>query len=151
MTFLHMLRALPLASLLLILCFLWPAAASTIIDGGAIFTAWQSYLIQLIAGVVTLLGGWVVNLLRVRIGLDIEARHRDALQTALTNAAGLAINRLGGAASGIRVDVRNAALAEAVTYVLKGTPDALRYFGLTEDRLRLMVAAKVGAVAPPAG
>ncbi len=53
-----------------------------------------------------------------------------------------------GLAGGIRLDVKNAAIAEAVTYVLKGAPDALKYFGLGPERLREMIVAKAGAAIP---
>jgi hypothetical protein len=144
-----MTRTLLLAALIALVFATAPALASTVIDGGSIFGAWRPYIVEIVGIAIAAVVGWIVNLVRTRLGLEIEARHREALQTALTNAAGLAINQLGGAAGGLRVDVRSAALAEAVTYVLKGAPDALRYFGLTEDRLRDMIAAKVGVSMQP--
>ena len=123
-----------------------PAFAQATLDGASIFGAWKPYITEILAGLVAVIAGWVLKLVRDKLGLDIDARHREVLQTALTNAAGLVVNSLGGAASAVRLDVRSPALAEAVTYVLKGAPDALAHFGLSAERVREMVMAKAGLV-----
>lgn len=76
-----------------------------------------------------------------KLGLDMDAHHRDALQTALTNAAGVALNRLGNDLKGKVVDVRNPAVLAAVDSVLKSAPDAIAYFGL--DRVPGEIAEKI--------
>lgn len=145
-----MFRSLFAAALIALVCFAAPAfAQATVVDGGSIFGAWKPYITEVVSGAIALLVGWVVNTARQRFNLDIEAHHREALQTALANAAGLAINQLDGVAGGVKFDVKNAAIAEAVAYVMKGAPDALRYFGLKPDRLREMIVAKAGAALPP--
>jgi hypothetical protein len=140
-------RALLLAPFLLVMVLAAPASAQ-VIDGASIFGVWKPYIVEIVTGAIAALVGWVINLARQRFNLDIEARHRDALQTTLSNAAGLLINQLDGVAGGIKLDVKNAAIAEAVTYVLKGAPDALKYFGLGPERLREMIVAKAGATIP---
>lgn len=145
-----MFRSLFAAALIALVCTAAPAfAQATVIDGGSIFGAWKPYITEVVAGAIALLVGWVVNTARQRFNLDIEARHRDALQTALTNAAGLALGQLDGAAGRIRLEIGNAAVAEAVTYVMKGAPDALKYFGLGPDRLHEMIVAKAGTSITP--
>jgi hypothetical protein len=67
-----------------------------------------------------------------KIGLDMDALHRQALQTALTNAAGQALNRLGNELKGKVIEVNNPAVANAVNSVIKAAPDAVRYFRLEE-------------------
>jgi hypothetical protein len=139
--------AVPVLAVLLVL--VTPAAAqSTVIDAGSIFGAWKPYIVEILASVIALLAGWVFNLLRVRFGLDIDARHRETLETTLTNAVGVVLNQLEAYGGSAKLDVKNAILAEAVTYVLKGAPDALRHFGLTEDRIREKIVAKAGALVP---
>lgn len=136
--------------------FAWPAVAQvatdTRIDGGSIFGAWRPYIVETVSILIAALVGWVVNLIRRRTGLEIEAKHRDALQTALTNAAGLVIAKAGDLASALQLDTRNAALNEGIAYVLKSAPDALAFFGITRESLKEKLEAKLGlAVVPPAG
>lgn len=140
----HVLAAIATACLLAAT----PALAqTTTIDGASIFGAWRPYITEIVGMIITAGLGWLFVVIKSKLGLDIEARHREALQTALTNAAGLVIAKAGSAADAIKIDVKNPAIAEAVTYVLKGAPDALAYFGLTPEKLREKVLAKVGVVA----
>jgi hypothetical protein len=139
-----MFRSSLLAALVALAFATAPALAASVIDGGSIFGSWRPYIVEIVGIAIATVVGWIVNLLRIRFGLEIEARHREALQTALTNAAGLVIGKGENLAGKLQVTVRNDAIAEAVSYVLKGAPDALAYFGLTPDRVRQMVEAKVG-------
>lgn len=72
-----------------------------------------------------------------KLGLDVEARHRDALQSALTNAAMLALARAGGRSA--------PATQVAVDYVKRNVPDAVRKFGLDDGRIAELVAPKLEA------
>lgn len=71
-----------------------------------------------------------------KLGLDIEAQHRDALQSALTNAALIALAR----------GSRNGATAAAVNYVRKSVPDAVKQFGLDDARILELVKPRITAV-----
>lgn len=72
-------------------------------------------------------------------GIDIEATHRDALQTALHNAAQIAADKLlGGIVTGQTRsgnNVRDVAVDLAVDYVKKSVPDAIGKFKLDRSRL----------------
>lgn len=139
-----MFRSSLLAALAALVLATAPALAASVIDGGSIFGAWRPYIVEIVGIVIAGLVGWIVKLIRDKLNIDIEARHREALQTALTNAAGLVIGKGEHLAGRLKVDVKNDAVAEAVSYVLKGAPDALAYFGVTPDRVRQMIEAKVG-------
>lgn len=139
-----MLRTLLPAALIALVLATAPALAATVIDGESIFGAWRPYIVEIVGILVAAVVGWIVKLIRDKIGLDIEARHREALQTALNNAAGLIIGKGENLAGKLKITVQNDAIAEAVSYVLKGAPDALAYFGVTPDRVRQMIEAKVG-------
>lgn len=81
-----------------------------------------------------------------KLGLDVEARHRDALQSALQSAAMLALARAG---------VKGAIPFEAVEYVRQSVPDAVHKFGLDDQKIielirPKVIAAEVGAVKPAA-
>lgn len=84
-----------------------------------------------------------------KLGLDIEAQHRDALQTSLTNAAGLLVERARKSVAGVTVDVRNASMAEAIRYVQESAPDAVKKFGLSSDAIAKKIAAKIPQIEGP--
>jgi hypothetical protein len=139
-----MTRTLLLAALIALVFAAAPALASTVIDGGSIFGSWRPYIVEIVGIAIAAVVGWIVKLLRDKLNIEIEARHREALQTAVTNAAGLVIGKGEHLASKLKITVQNDAIGEAVAYVLKGAPDALAYFGVTPDRVRQMIEAKVG-------
>lgn len=109
---------------------------------------WETYL-QIFAPVLSVLVGILVTAgipavfrWMNKLGLDVEARHRDALQSALQNAAMLALARAG---------VKGAIPFEAVEYVRQSVPDAVRKFGLDDQKIieliqPKVIAAEVGAV-----
>lgn len=141
-----MFRFLALAGAMLLALAAPAFAQTTTIEGASIFGALKPYLVELTGILVAGVLGYLATLVKKKFGLDIEAKHREALQTALTNAAGLLIARGDGLAAGVNFDVKNPLVAEAINYALKGAPDAMKYFGLTPERVRDMLAAKVGVV-----
>lgn len=73
-------------------------------------------------------------------GIDIEAQHRDALQSALNNAAQVAVDKmLGGIVTGaarqVGNNIQDAAVDMAVEYVQKSVPDAIGKFKLDRSRI----------------
>ena len=83
----------------------------------------------LIADAVYIIVGFLVTIAVARFqqwtGMQIEGRHREALQSALANAARLAV-------AGERIEIR-----EAIDYVARSVPDALAHFGAqSEGRIR---------------
>ena len=71
-----------------------------------------------IAAVMKLLKKW---------GLEMEANHRDALQSALQNAARIALSR----ATGGKI-----AMSAGIDYVKSSVPDAISSFDLSDDRIK---------------
>jgi len=84
----------------------------------------------LVPAMVTALVRWFQKL-----GLDIEAQHRDALQSALTNAALAALAR----------GSRNGAAGVAIDYVRKSVPDAVKKFSLDDGRILELVRPHITA------
>lgn len=111
-----------------------------------------SVITAVIAWVGTLAAAWLKKKLNLtdaeadKLGLEIDAKHREALQTALTNAAGLALNKLGNDLKGRTVDVRSEAVAGAIDTVFKSAPDAVAYFGLQNKPS--LIAEKIVAKLP---
>lgn len=85
----------------------------------------QALAEALVPVVVTIIVGYVAMLYKKVTGRQLEAFHRDAFQTALTNVAGgiLATYGTSGAVSEKAIDV-------AVARLRKSVPDALEAFGL---------------------
>lgn len=118
----------------------------TFVDLGPVVRAWTEALMAAIGSIVAAAIGWLVVIAKNKFNIDIEARHREALQTALTNGAGLLIEKAPDLAEGIRINVRNEKLAGGIEYVLRSAPDALKYFGLLDPSdiaEKLVAKAKV--------
>ncbi len=123
-----------------------PAFAQGEVAIQGLYEVLQPYLLALVSVLATAIVGWLAELLRRKFSLDIDAAHRDALQTALTNAAGLLIGKAGSSLRGRTLDLKSVALAEAVNYVLRAVPDAIRYFGITPEAVAEKLQAKLPQV-----
>lgn len=113
-----------------------PAAAfaqDTTVELGGWFEILRPYLTEIVSVLAAAAVGWVAMKAKQFLGLEIEARHRAALQSALANGANRGIAEIQKHASGATVDVRNAAIAEGLRYVEKSVPDALKFFGLRPE------------------
>lgn len=95
--------------------------------------ALDSFITAAAPGVVELIGlaltgiiGWAAAKARAKWGIDIEARHREALQSALLNGARLALDRqlTGKAATDLVLTFIRASVPDAIGN-LKATPDVL--------------------------
>ena len=110
----------------------------------------RPYLLEIAGAVV----GWLATWIKAKLGIDIEARHREALQAALTNAAGLAIAKAGDLTLAIRLPQGHDLVEDGLDYVRKAAPDAMKHFGLSPTEVREKLRAKIGVLAAgalPAG
>lgn len=123
-----------------------PAFARAELGAEGIYNVLQPYLLAIVSVIAAAIVGWLAELLRRKFNLDIDAAHRDALQTALTNGAGLLLGKAGGALADKKLDLKSAALAEAVNYVLQAVPDAIRHFGITPEAVAEKLQAKLPQV-----
>ena len=76
-------------------------------------------ILPIVATIVTAIIGWAAAQARARWGIEIEARQREALHSALMTGAQLALSRLGPQAS------QTALTAEAVKYAQGSVPGAI--------------------------
>jgi len=129
----------------LLTAFASPAFAATV-DLSGVWGDVMSYVASIVGVAISALVGWVFMLLKTKIGLSIDDSMRASLQAAATNAAGLVLNKLGNALPG-SVEISNPLIAEAVQYVLKAAPDAIKHFGLTPDALAEKIVAALPQVA----
>lgn len=125
-------------AVLLIIALLLPiaAAASTV---GHLFEAAKPGLLELCSVAITALIGWAVARARARWGIEIAARHREALHSALLTAARLALaNQLTG----------QAAVEMIVDYARQSVPDALASLNPTSGVLDDLARSKLAEAAP---
>jgi hypothetical protein len=108
-------RAWLFAFLFIILAM--PALAAEVVAPGIYDELVRPYLVELIGLLVAGVIAWAVQRFHALTGIQIEARRREALQSALTNAAVVALER--GTHFGVE-------------YVKRSVPDAVRYFNLTD-------------------
>lgn len=142
-------RGVTLFCLSLLLAMSAPAVAATV-DASPLILWVRPWLDALAASVITavvsLAGLWA----RRWFGLEAEARMREALHSALTTGASAAISALSDLAARrvLRIEIESELVASAVAYVLRATPDAVRFFGLDESRLTEMARAKFVQLLP---
>lgn len=93
----------------------------------------EHLILPVVSFVIAALIGWIAKRFRDWTGVEIEARHRDAFQTSLENAARLAIMRHGPIAPGQQIPA--ALINESLNYVKTGAPDAVRHFGVRDETI----------------
>ena len=148
----------PLAFLVLALVgahgvFAAPAMAQdTIVPIGGLWSAVRPIIADLIGIGIAALIAYLATLLRTKFGIEIEARHREALHSAAVTGVNMALGQLGGKVEGLTIDVKNKIIADAMTYVIKSVPDAIKFFELDQkaDALRDILKAKLASAIGPA-
>jgi len=127
-----------------------PAMASTVVDASPVVLWLKPWIDAAASTIIMTVVGFVGIWARRWFGLEGEARMREALHSALTTAAGAAISDLSVMATRklSRIEVGSENVAQAVSYVLRATPDAVRFFGLTDDRIAEMVRSKIIQLLP---
>lgn len=99
-------------------------------------------LLQIIAAILGLVLLRVADVARARWGIEIEARHREALQSALMSGISAALSR------GLTGD---AAIQSALVYARRSVPDAMAKLQPKEAVLRDLAAAKLHQASPWVG
>ncbi|MEN5275744.1 hypothetical protein ABE527_02225 [Brucella sp. TWI432] len=120
------------------------ADKTTVVHFDSLIAEFTPYLLAFFGAVITAAITWATKKLSDWTGITIEANHREALQSALMNGARYAVAK--ATPNGVKVDLRNAALASGVKFVIDSVPDAVKYFGLTPEDLERHLAPKVSAV-----
>lgn len=88
----------------------------------ALLEMFQPQIIEIVAVLLSMVLLFLSNLARVWLGVQIEARHREALHSALLTGAAAALDR--GPAAGKDVIVR-----QAIDYARVSVPQALKKLG----------------------
>lgn len=109
-----------------------------------IWDALRPYVIEIVSIIVAAAVAWASKKFHDLTGIEIEAKHREALQSALLNGANLIMAKY--PKGGVSFDTQNEQLSVAIRYVLNSVPDAVEHFKLTPDFIGEMVKAKIPVV-----
>lgn len=107
-----------------------------------ILSALSPYLLELIALALTLLIGWVAMRFTALTGIEIQARHRDALHSALMTGARAALSR------GLPMQQ---AVEYAVGYAQSSVPGAIAKLRPPEPVMQQLARAKLQEASGRAG
>lgn len=128
------------------------AGAALAQDTSVGFEPLVDFVLPIVTAIVVPVGSalllWLLQRAINKFGLDIEQSKRDALQVAFTNAAAGIVQKLGAQARALRVEVSDPRVREAVSRVVKSTPDALKWAGLTEEEIARRILEKIPQLPP---
>lgn len=120
-----------------------------VVSGQSIFGLFRPYLVDILAVIVTACVAWAAITFQRLTGIEVEAKHREALQTSLKNAAALLVDSVDKKVDDINFRTSDPKVAEAIRYVTNGAPDALKYFGLSSAEVAEKLKAWVPQVDSP--
>jgi hypothetical protein len=126
------------------------AQAQTTVNVARLIDPWLEIVLAVVGVAIAALVGWIAAVLKRKLGFEIEANHREALQTALTMGAGWVLSQAHKAAATTEIDVHNAYLKEGIEYVATATPEALLHFNLTPEAIAQKLSAKIAVLTAPA-
>jgi hypothetical protein len=122
-----------------------PAYAETTVDlSGAIGPVLEG-VFAIVAAALVWLARKGIGVFEDKINIELDEQMKDRIEAAIiwgVEYGHKKAQRL--TASHSVIDVQNETIAQAVSYVIKSVPDSLNYFGITEDRLRDMIEARMG-------
>ena len=121
-----------------------PANAATI-DFSPITTLANEFLqsfVSLLASVIVGAAAWAA---KKWFGLQVDTKQRESLHGAIergiSSALDAALKKLDGKTT---LEIDNEVIAQVANYVVKLSPDAVKYFKLTPDKLADLITAKLG-------
>ncbi|MFT0861736.1 hypothetical protein [Ancylobacter sp. G4_0304] len=120
------------------------AAGDTTVSAAPIVGAIEPLISAALDAVIVVAIGWAAGLIHKWTGIQIEARHREALHSAAMTGVTRVLNALGERAENLTYEARSQVAAQAVGWVTESVPDAVRYLGATPDKIGAIVSAKLG-------
>jgi ATP-dependent protease Clp ATPase subunit len=115
------------------------AFAAEINIGQALNGSIQEIINATLTAAIAALVGWVLVIVKNKFNIDIEARHREALTAFLQRQASGLVAMGAVKLEGVKVEVKNEALAAAANTALAAIPGALAFFGLTPAKIQGMI------------
>lgn len=100
----------------------------------------QPILVELLLTLILAVLAWFLRLLPERFRVDIEAKHRAALHSALDTGVGLLIDTM---QKHPKIAAPDMAIGTVLDYVERSVPDAIRRLGPSRAQLEDMARAKL--------
>lgn len=123
-----------------------PANAAEI-DFTSLVDVGRDFVMSAATAIAVALAGFIAMKMRQWFGIELDAKYRVALHDAIDRGMGSAIAiAFDKVEDGATVEVDSEVKANVANYVTRNTPDALKHFGLTPDRLGDIISAKFGAL-----
>lgn len=113
------------------------AANNSVLSG--ILTAVMPHVLELASLALAALLAWVAAWLKLKFKIDIEAKHREALHSALMTGVRLALARYGVTAK------REMVLGAAVDYAREAVPDAIKALKVDAGKLGDIALSKLAS------
>lgn len=142
----------PFLSSLLIALLLLPmlavtaaAADAAMIDLGPLYSTGAEFIAAVASGVLIALLGWIAAIIKRKVGIDIDAKHRETLHSALMTGVTAGLVKIENAAPGT-IDVKSALIAAGIDWAGQAASDAIKHFGVTPAQLETLAASKVSQV-----
>lgn len=123
-------------------------AADTTVNFGPLWDGLAPYIAAAMGSIILAIAGWLAVLLQRWTGVSIDTKHREALAAALTTGVNYGLAKAGTAANNLTFDVRSQIIADAIVWVEKSVPDAVKHFDMTPETVAKMVAAKLQVADP---
>ena len=138
----------PLAamSLVLAICAIFPVYAATV-DATGLVSELGGYLEVAATFIAAIFVGFIARVAKQWVGVELDSKHREALHGAIVRGMGYAIDAVSNKAKDKAVfEIDNDVTAKVASYVVTHTPDALKYFKLSPERLDEIIRAKFGSL-----
>lgn len=119
------------------------AFAAEINIGQALNGSLQEIINAAVTAAIAAIVGWVAIVVKNKFNIDIEAKHREALTAFLQRQASGLVAAGAVKLDGVKVEVKNEALAAAANAALAAIPGALAFFGLTPAKIETMIVQMV--------
>ena len=119
-------------------------SASTTVAVLPFYQLAEPYILTAFGAIFSILMTWALAQLQTRLGIHVNDQARATLQTAATNAAGRILASQEGNVANMAFDVHSPLIAAEVPKVTAAASDAITQLGVTPDRVRDLIQAKVG-------
>lgn len=133
---------------------LWPVyamaqeAGGTTINAGSLFSDARGTIETVVGVGVAAILGWISLLVKKNLGLSIDGKMRDTLQSAAMNGVHLGLDKVQSYADTKNFDVKSKIIADGIGYIRQYAPQAVKHFGLGEDDLAAIVKSKLAQLQP---
>jgi hypothetical protein len=117
---------------------------------GGLWGTARPYIADLLGLLVVAALGYISTIAKAKLGISIDEGLRASLHQSAVTGINMALGQLNGRMDNLSVDVKNKVLADALNYLVKAAPDAIKHFGLDEKRdvLMDMLKAKLTVALP---